>query len=110
MSAFIRPDLLQVFAHINGAAGTVISGGLQSADVVRNSAGNYTITLPNTAGVSSGVDIDNCHPLVTVLGATPLISSVDQASDTVFEVLLESDLGVATDANFKFSVLKLRTE
>ncbi len=109
----IRPDLLHLFAHINGAAATVISGGLPDSAVVRNGAGDWTITIPDGTDASpgpGGIDINNCQPVVTVLGGTPLISSVNQTSDTVFQILLEDDAGAATDANFKVTWFKLRTE
>jgi len=102
--ALIRPDLLHLFAHINGAAGTVISGGLPDSAVVRNGAGDWTITIPD------GVDINNCQPVVTVLGSAPLEVSVNQTSDTVFQILFLNNAAAPTDANFKVTWFKLRTE
>ncbi len=111
--ALIRPDLLHLFVHINGAAGTVISGGLPDSAVDRNGAGDWTITLPVGTDLDpgpGGIDINNCHPVVTVLGGAALEVTVNQTSDTVFQILFLNNAAAATDANFKLTILKLETE
>lgn len=83
---------LKMWANISGNGTNNASFNVTS--VVRNSAGNYTVTL--TTGFTSVNYVVSAIPTSTSFSVI-LEAEVDIVSATVFNVLVSTYLGVATD-------------
>lgn len=94
------------------AWGRVRSDGLVStyefgvASVVRNSTGNYTVTLDITASSTNNVIVTATPELETApsSAATLRIASVNQVSAGMFDVYINTGAGIAVDNDFMFMV------
>ncbi len=99
----LRPDAMGGTIRVDGAAGTVSSqSGQWSAAMTKNGTGDYALT------VDPGMDAGEYALLVSIEGATPLISSIVDTSDTAKQVLIETDAGVAADATFKVTAIRYK--
>ena len=84
------------FGKISGAAGAIISN-YQIATSVRNSTGNYTITL-------NGGAIATLIPIITVVGSGEVMYYISAITTTSFTVQFNNTAAAPIDTNFNFVV------
>jgi len=93
------PNLNLAQASIVSGVGPTFLYNRGFASVVRNGAGDYTLTLE-----SGGVDAAQCNIQCTSRGAVGLIFAVVHTSDTAKQILETSNAGAATDGDFDVTV------
>lgn len=91
------PNKLLAYGSVSSAGAKVSGAGFVPA---QSAKGVYTLTL------DEAVDATQCACIALERGATGLILSVDQTSDTVKTVNVFTALGAAADSDFDFLVLR----
>lgn len=92
-----------VAAQVGFAFPTNVNRASGVTNVVRNGAGDYTLTL----AADNAADAAGSQVLLTVENAAVAASAIERPSDTTIRVRTSTDAGVATDMPFCVALLRL---